>query len=576
MRVSKVVFSLLLSEVRASGKKSSALVEKAHSFMIQAVEVRRRRDFGRFLRQRRSRLQPAELGLPDGGRRHVRGLRRSEVAEIAEIGVTWYSMLEQGRVDNVSPRTLDAIAKALRFDRAEREHLGELAASAFVPPHADLSPPPEMLLDFVRRIDFAMAFIVSPRFDVVAFNDRADTFFAFSRHGATPNLLRLMLADPAMRRRFVDPTYDAVLTQMIGHFRLMYGRYGGAAFADLIDELGDHADFARLWESCALKPPPSERSRLRFADDIERDVAVMAFTSFSAPAYTMIFKVTTEAAPDDCDGTGTRDGCVDAAERATSSKRSIEFGAFLRSKRESIRPQDVGLASVGRRHARGLRRDEVAERAGIGVSRYTMLEQGRIGTVPDGTLRAVADALLLTARERTYLARLAASASARFAAEDPAPNRDLVAFVRSYQLGLAHFHDADFNMVAWNDVAGRFYGYAERERPNLLEIMADRASLRTGFVSPSWEATLRQMLAHYRFTHASLIAEDRDDLLPWIAARSPDFARVYAQDPGVANPPIAAARFELPSLGPRDTNVFLLTPAACPSHVIVLKNFADP
>ncbi|MBD5657135.1 MAG: hypothetical protein IAI50_18445 [Candidatus Eremiobacteraeota bacterium] len=134
----------------------------------------------------------------------------------------------------------------------------------------------------------------------------------------------------------------------------------------------------------------------------------------------------------------------------------------------------------------------------------------------------------------------------------------------------------DFNMVEWNDAAGRFYGYAEHERANLLEIMADRASLQTGFVSPSWEATLRKMLAHYRFTHASLIAEGRDKSLSSIAARSPNFARVYAQDAGVANPPIAAARFELPGLGPRDTNVFLLTPAACPSHVIVLKNFADP
>ena len=544
--------------------------------MIQEVEVRRRQDFGRFLRQRRSRLQPAEVGLPEGGRRHVSGLRRSEVAEIAEIGVTWYSMLEQGRVDNVSPRTLDAIAKALRFDRAEREHLGELAAGAFFPRQADLSPPPAMLLDFVRRAEFAMAFIVSPRFDVVAFNGSADEFFAFSRNGTTPNLLRLMLADPAMRERFIDPTFEAVLTQMIGHFRLMYGRHGGAAFADLIDELGGHPDFARLWTSCALMAPPSERSRLRFADNVERDVAVMAFTSFSAPAYTMIFKVLTDAAPDDRDGTQTRDDRVDAAESETSAKRSIEFGSFLRSKRESIRPQDVGLASVGRRHARGLRRDEVAERAGIGVSRYTMLEQGRIGAVPDGTLQAIAGALLLTSRERTYLARLAASASARFAAEDPPPNRDLVAFVRSYPLGLAHYHDADFNMFAWNDAAGRFYGYAGRERANLLEIMADRASLRAGFVSPSWEATLRQMLAHYRFTHASLIAEGRDELLPWIAARSPDFARVYAQDPGVTNPPIVAARFDLPGVGPRDTNVFLLTPAACPSHVIVLKNFADP
>jgi transcriptional regulator with XRE-family HTH domain len=202
---------------------------------IESVQMARRRDFGKFLRERRTHLQPSEVGLPEGGRRHVRGLRRSEVAEIAEIGLSWYSMLEQGRVDNVSARMLDAIAKALRFKRAERDHLAELAAEAFAPPRADLSPPPQTLLDFVRDVDFGMAFIVAPSFEVVAYNAQSDAFFAFSKHGKDPNLLRLMLTDAAMRDRFVEPAYENVLTQMIGHFRLSYGRYGGAAFTSLIE-----------------------------------------------------------------------------------------------------------------------------------------------------------------------------------------------------------------------------------------------------------------------------------------------------------------------------------------------------
>ena len=542
---------------------------------IETVQLARRRDFGRFLRQRRTHLQPCEVGLPDGGRRHVRGLRRSEVAEIAEIGVSWYSMLEQGRVDNVSPRMLDAIAKALRFKRVERDHLAELAAEAFVPPHADLSPPPQTLLDFVRDVDFGMAFIVAPCFEVVAYNTRADAFFEFSKHGPTPNLLRLMLSDAEMRERFIEPDYESVLKQMIGHFRLSYGRYGGATFTNLIAELHAYADFARIWDTCALTSPPSECTRIRLPDGSKIDAAVMAFTSFAAPAYTIIVKIAREAAPlAKCGPRPDSIGAGDAVRVVT--KRRNEFGAFLRGKREAMQPADVGLTSVGRRHARGLRRDEVAERAGIGVSRYTMLEQGRIGTLPPRTLGAVADALMLCARERTYLTRLAASCTARFAVEDPAPDYELISFVRSYPDGLAHFHDADFNMVAWNAEAGLFYGFDDVESPNLLEIMAHQPSLRDGFVAPPWQSALHDMLAHYRFTHASLIADGCEELLAPLVASSPAFARVYAQDHSVANPAIARSRFRLPTYGIRDADVILLTPASCPSHIVVLKKLVNP
>ncbi len=540
---------------------------------LESVQTARRRDFGRFLRRRRMHLQPSQVGLPDGGRRHVRGLRRSEVAEIAEIGVSWYSMLEQGRVENVSQRMLDAIAGALRFQRAERDHLAELAAGAFVPPHADLSPPPQTLLDFVRNADFGMAFILAPSFDVVAYNVQADAFFDFTKHGTNPNLLRLMLADAAMHDRFIEPSYENVLTQMIGHLRLSYGRYGGATFTNLIAEFYGYADFAHVWDSCALTSPPSERSRIRLPDGSSLDAAVMAFTSFAAPTYTIIVKLTRDAAPRA--ESDARPDAIDQRDKTRASKRCNEFGAFLRGKREAIRPADVNITPLGRRHARGLRRDEVAERAGIGVSRYTMLEQGRIGTLPPRTLGAIADALMLCARERTYLTRLAASCTARFAAEDPAPDADLIAFVRSYPDGLAHFHDADFNMVAWNAEAGRFYGFDDVESPNLLRLMAHAPKLRDGFIAPPWESALHDMLAHYRFTHASLPADGRDLLLAPLVRSSPALARVYAQDHSVANPAIARSRFRLPTYGIRDADVILLTPASYPSHIVVLKTLVN-
>src|ERR1700749_359626 len=83
----------------------------------------RRRDLGAFLRSRRARLRPAEVGLPDWGVRRVPGLRREEVAQLANVGLTWYTWLEQGRQARPSASVLTGIGDALRLDAHGREHL---------------------------------------------------------------------------------------------------------------------------------------------------------------------------------------------------------------------------------------------------------------------------------------------------------------------------------------------------------------------------------------------------------------------------------------------------------------------
>ena len=88
----------------------------------------RREELGAFLRSRRARLTPADVGLPDdGSRRRTPGLRREEVAVLAGVGVSWYTWLEQGRDINASPQVLDALARALRLNPAERDTLYALA-----------------------------------------------------------------------------------------------------------------------------------------------------------------------------------------------------------------------------------------------------------------------------------------------------------------------------------------------------------------------------------------------------------------------------------------------------------------
>src|ERR1051326_1651986 len=97
------------------------------------LEEQSRRELADFLRTRRTRLAPAEFGLPSGKHRRTRGLRREEVAALAGVGLTWYTWLEQGKAIRVSAAFLENLARALRFNTAERSHLFALAQHRLPP-----------------------------------------------------------------------------------------------------------------------------------------------------------------------------------------------------------------------------------------------------------------------------------------------------------------------------------------------------------------------------------------------------------------------------------------------------------
>src|SRR5271170_6217073 len=94
----------------------------------------RRREAGDFLRSRRERLTPSDVGLPNGFRRRTPGLRREEVAMLAGVGTTWYTWLEQGRDVKPSSEVLGALGKALKLDAAEKRHLFILAGRPLLSP----------------------------------------------------------------------------------------------------------------------------------------------------------------------------------------------------------------------------------------------------------------------------------------------------------------------------------------------------------------------------------------------------------------------------------------------------------
>ncbi|MFI5672096.1 helix-turn-helix domain-containing protein [Streptomyces sp. NPDC051704] len=130
----------------------------------------RRHELAEFLRSRRERITPEQVGLVRGRRRRTPGLRREEVAQLSAVGVTWYTWLEQAREIQVSPQVLDALARALLLDASERTHLFALAGTLDPAPHApcpSVTPALRAMLDQLGPIP---ACIQNSRYDILAYN----------------------------------------------------------------------------------------------------------------------------------------------------------------------------------------------------------------------------------------------------------------------------------------------------------------------------------------------------------------------------------------------------------------------
>src|SRR4051794_32834901 len=134
----------------------------------------RRQELADFLRQRRAAIGPEEVGLPAGGRRRTPGLRREEVAQLAGVGTTWYTWLEQARDVRASLEVLEALSRALRLTPAERTHLILLGRGEEPPP---VKTPAERVAPTLRRLIENLganpAFILGRRWDYLAWNDAA-------------------------------------------------------------------------------------------------------------------------------------------------------------------------------------------------------------------------------------------------------------------------------------------------------------------------------------------------------------------------------------------------------------------
>ncbi|GGF33077.1 transcriptional regulator [Aliidongia dinghuensis] len=233
--------------------------------MMSAITVDRA-GLAAFLISQRAKLQPEAVGLPTGGRRRTPGLRREEVAQLAGLGVTWYTWLEQGRDIQVSTAALDRIATALRLDATERAHLFVLTgrAAPAVPSEMAASVSP-LLRRMIDSLHDQPVVVRNGRWDAVAWNRGAERLIIdFSRRPPRErNMLWLMFAEPHFRR--ILPDWEIAARRSIARFRTDFARSGGhPAFQSLVDDLW-HAspDFRPLWQQHDVLAPADGLKRFQ-------------------------------------------------------------------------------------------------------------------------------------------------------------------------------------------------------------------------------------------------------------------------------------------------------------------------
>jgi transcriptional regulator with XRE-family HTH domain len=198
----------------------------------------RRPELGAFLNARRAQVSPEDVGLPPGPRRRTPGLRREEVAQLAGVGVTWYTWLEQGRPINVSTQVLDSVARTLGLTATERNHLYRLAEATPVRPKPGSCADEDTLVQILSALDPLPAVIANTRFDIIKTNDSFRSLFRdwHSMPCVHKNLLWCIVTEPRARERLLN--YDTELPYLVARLRSAYGEHLG--------DLDWEEDIARL------------------------------------------------------------------------------------------------------------------------------------------------------------------------------------------------------------------------------------------------------------------------------------------------------------------------------------------
>ena len=241
--------------------------------------VDHRKDVRDFLVSRRARVSPEQAGLPSyGGKRRVPGLRREEVAMLAGLSVDYYARLERGNLTGASESVLEAVARALRLDDAERQHLFDLArhttAAVPRPPRRrSAAAPRPAVAAILAGMTTVPAYVRTSRMEIVAANELCRALYGgvLDEDRLPLNLARYLFLDPHSRGFFLD--WDHVADDLVGALRVQAGRDPrDKALSDLIGELSTRSDeFVARWARQNVRLHRTARKRLhnRVVGDIE-------------------------------------------------------------------------------------------------------------------------------------------------------------------------------------------------------------------------------------------------------------------------------------------------------------------
>jgi transcriptional regulator with XRE-family HTH domain len=210
--------------------------------------MRRADEFGRFLRSRRASVEPEMVGLPPGDRRRVEGLRREEVAHLANVSVDYLIRLEQGRIERPSPEVVEALARSLLLDAPERRHLFRLAAAS--EPAAEVGDGTAVRAGIrllIDTLDRTPAVLLSRRLDLLYWNPIAEALLGpFPDHR---NYARMIFRDPAQRA--LHANWEEAGRQTAALLRYAAARHpDDERLQELVAELDDaDPEFSAWWDA---------------------------------------------------------------------------------------------------------------------------------------------------------------------------------------------------------------------------------------------------------------------------------------------------------------------------------------
>ncbi len=226
-----------------------------------------RAELSQFLQSRRARIQPEQVGLPSNGRRRAPGLRREELVQLANVGLTWYTWLEQGRNVNASDEVLTSIAQALQLTPDEKAYLFGLAQShrQSQPLIKQVSPTLQQILDDWQ---ICPAYIINSRWDIIAWNRMACWVFcdfaALSPQEC--NILWFLFQHPLARKIHID--WEQQAKGAIALFRASTEQYLGESwFTEFVNKLQQQSsEFRQWWIKHEVQAVHSTRKELNHSE----------------------------------------------------------------------------------------------------------------------------------------------------------------------------------------------------------------------------------------------------------------------------------------------------------------------